>query len=195
MKKIFLIVVAFLVILPFANAQEENKFRIGLDLGYVIPDAGEGVLVALESKYNIGSNMNIGFRIENSLAVKDVNFTNSIVETDLTSSLSFLGTFDQYFNNKGSIFSPFMGIGVGYISLADVGFEFAGNDTIPDAKTTGKFGGLIRAGFELGKLRFTASYNLIGESQVQDEGETAEIKNSYFGISIGFYVGGGKWKK
>ncbi len=187
--------VAFLVILPFANAQEENKFRIGLDLGYVIPDAGEGVLVALESKYNIGSNMNIGFRIENSLAVKDVNFTNSIVETDLTSSLSFLGTFDQYFNNKGSIFSPFMGIGVGYISLADVGFEFAGNDTIPDAKTTGKFGGLIRAGFELGKLRFTASYNLIGESQVQDEGETAEIKNSYFGISIGFYVGGGKWKK
>ena len=63
---------------------------------------------------------------------------------------------------------------------------------IEELELDGKFGGLIRAGFELGKLRLAASYNLIGKS---DLGEGVEVKNSYLGISLGFYLGGGKWKK
>ena len=84
-----------------------------------------------------------------------------------------------------------MGAGVGYSSLANIGFDELGPDS-EELELDGKFGGLIRAGFELGKLRLAASYNLIGKS---DLGEGVEVKNSYLGISLGFYLGGGKWKK
>ena len=83
---------------------------------------------------------------------------------------------------------PFFGVGAGYSTLANLSFEDFGD---AEAEVDGKFGGLVRAGFELGKFRLAATYNLIGKSEI----ETAEIKNSYLGISLGFYLGGGKWKK
>ena len=82
-----------------------------------------------------------------------------------------------------------MGAGVGYSTLANIGFDELGPDEV---EVDGKFGGLIRAGFEWGKFRVATSYNLIGKS---DLGDGVEVKNSYFGISLGFYIGGGKWKK
>jgi hypothetical protein len=51
---------------------------------------------------------------------------------------------------------------------------------------------LIRGGIELGKFRLALEYNLIPKSDLEI-GES--IDNSYFGASIGFFVGGGKWKK
>lgn len=63
MKKIILAVIA---ILTFANgySQQEEKFRVGLDLGYAVPiNGGGGMVFSIEPKYNIKDNMNIGLRI------------------------------------------------------------------------------------------------------------------------------------
>ena len=109
--------------------------------------------------------------------------------------MSYSGTFDYYLSLGSSSVAPFIGAGVGYHQPGTIGFD---NDSYDeelleaDILVDGKFGGLIRAGFEAGKFRLAATYNLVGKSELL---EAVEVKNSYLGISLGFYLGGGKWKK
>jgi hypothetical protein len=70
--------------------------------------------------------------------------------------------------------------------------EVEGLESTSEAEVDGELGGFFRAGFELGKLRLAATYNLIGKSELDGGGE---VKNSYFSVSLGFYLGGGKWGK
>lgn len=191
MKKIFYAFIIALSTVQFAQAQEQNKFRVGLDFGYTMPSGGGGILLAIEPKYNIADNMNIGIRFESAAMAKNVGET----EASLTASGSYFGTFDHYFSSGSSSFAPFLGAGVGYSTLGNIGLEFESEeiDGEVEVEMDGKFGGLVRAGFEAGKFRLAASYNLIGKSDVGEEG--VEVKNSYLGISVGFYLGGGKWKK
>nr|WP_299382989.1 hypothetical protein [Allomuricauda sp.] len=196
MKKNFFLAIAILGIAQFTHAQEQNKFRAGLDLGYAIPDGGGGIIIALEPKYNIADNMNIGLRIESAAMAKNVAAVEDVaeIEASLSASTSYFGTFDYYFHSGSSPFAPFIGGGIGYSTLANLDFDPQVTDEKFDIE--GKFGGLVRAGFELGKLRLAATYNLIGTSEFADgDDNKLEVKNSYIGISLGFYVGGGKWKK
>ncbi|MEW2921093.1 hypothetical protein AB1A65_06465 [Muricauda sp. ANG21] len=189
MKKLIYVFMVMASLAQWTHAQEQNKFRVGLDFGYVMPDGGGGILLAIEPKYNITDNMNIGLRFESAAMAKNVTDSGVSLEADLAASTSFLGTFDYYFTSGSSSFAPFMGAGIGYSSLANLSFEEFSDDA--EAEVDGKFGGMIRAGFEWGKFRVVANYNLIGKTEI----ESAEVKNSYFGISLGFYLGGGKWKK
>ncbi len=182
--------IAILGIAQFTYTQEQGKFRVGFESGYAIPSGGGGILSGLEAKQNISDNMNVGIRFENAAFIKEIELGAANVETELSASISFIGTFDYYFNRNRSLFSPFLGGGVGYNLLGNAQFSFEGESFESDLES--KPGGLVRAGFELGKLRLCAAYNLIGKS---DLGQGSEVKNSYFGISLGFYVGGGKWKK
>ena len=49
MKKIIFALLLMLAVVQ-VQAQEKNKFRVGLDAGYTIPDGGGGVLIAIEPK-------------------------------------------------------------------------------------------------------------------------------------------------
>ena len=191
MKKSFFIVMAIMGMAQFTQAQEQHKFRAGLDLGYAVPDGGGGILGAIEFKYNIMDNMNIGILFESAVLAKNIttDAASLELETELGSNASYAATFDYYFNNGGSSFAPFIGGGMGYNALANLELDFLGETT--EAEVDGKFGGLVRAGFELGKLRLAATYHLIGKSEIGE----SEVSNSYFGLSLGFYVGGGKWRK
>ncbi len=195
MKKIFFIGITIIGIVQFTQAQEQNKFRVGFDFGYAIPDGGGGIIAALEGKYNVADNMNVGLRIESAAMAKNVAAVNDVaeIEASLSASTSYFGTFDYYFNSGSSSFAPFVGSGIGYSALANL--TFSDQITDDEFEVDGKFGGLIRTGFELGKFRMAASYNLIGKSEIGEGIDAVEVKNSYFGISLGFYVGGGKWKK
>ncbi|MCK0160857.1 outer membrane beta-barrel protein [Allomuricauda sp. F6463D] len=188
MKKILFVFLLMLAVTQVSQAQEEGKFRFGLDLGYTMPSGGGGVLIAIEPKYNIADNMNIGLRLESAAMAKNVGET----EADLTASMSYIGTFDYYFNSGSSSFAPFLGGGVGYSTLGNLSTSVDTELVDAEFEVDGKFGGLIRTGFEAGKFRLAATYNLIGKTELF---EGAEIKNSYFSISLGFYFGGGKWKK
>lgn len=195
MKKALYAIIALMSITQLTFGQEQGKFRAGLDFGYTMPDGGGGISTAFEAKYNVADNMNVGIRFESAAMAKNVKATNDVaeIEANLAASSSYLGTFDYYFNNGSSSFAPFAGAGIGYSMLANLDFD--PQVTNDEFDVDGKFGGLIRAGFEWGKFRTAINYNLIGKSEIGEGADAVEVKNSYLGISLGFYVGGGKWKK
>ena len=177
MKKLLIITFAIIGIIS-VNAQEEGKFRVGLDLGYIFANDG-GALFSIEPKYNITDNSNIGLRLGTAA---------SIGISDADSNISILGTYDYYFNSQNSSTSPFLGIGLGYFALGDIGGGGPGGVAINLGE---QFGALVRGGVELGKFRIALEYNILPKSDLEF-GES--IKNSYLGASVGFYLGGGKWK-
>ena len=129
----------------------------------------------MEPKYNLTDNSNIGLRLGTAASVTD---------SEVGANLSVLGTYDYYFNKGTSSAAPFIGVGLGAYILGETEGK--------SGSLGSQFGGMIRGGVELGKFRLALEYNIIPKSNLEI-GES--IDNSYFGASIGFYVGGGKWKK
>lgn len=62
---------------------------------------------------------------------------------------------------------------------------------------SGVMGGLIRDGIEWAGFRMGLEYNIIPDSDLEDlnGNYSGTAKNTYLGIHIGFFVGGGKWGK
>ena len=199
MKKIILLT---LITLAVANgySQEKGRFRVGLDLGYVPASGGGGGLLSIEPKYNIKDNMNVGLRIGAAGIVRDLESNSGVTATaKVAASSSFVGTYDYYFHKSGSgsSLAPYIGGGIGYYSLANVEVDDS-NNSLPDEFTpavSGVFGGLIRGGLEWAGFRVGLEYNFIPDSEIEDISGTTvgTAKNAYLGISVGFFVGGGKW--
>lgn len=192
MKKIFLTIVILFTFIQ-SHAQKEGKFRVGLDLGYAIPaGGGSGISLAIEPKYNIKANMNVGLRI--GVAGKASNLFSFSNSNDTTASAitSYVATYDYYFNARGGSSVPYVGGGLGYFNFVD--YEFLSSSGI-GADVGGKFGGIIRGGIEWKKLRLGVEYNIVPESNLQNlNGQPAgKSSNAYLGINVGFFIGGGKW--
>lgn len=201
MKK-FLIVTLFGFFLALSDVigQEAGKFRVGMDMGFTIPSAGGGgFLIYLEPKYNIRDNMNIGLRIGGAAMARDLVYYSNIDEAKgkLALNGSYVLTYDYYFKSEGSNFAPFIGGGIGFMSFAS--FEI---DTSVDPDDYGSLSGnaafapVLRGGFESGKFRLSLDYNFVPKSNLVNlQGDViGETANSYLGIALGFYVGGGKWR-
>jgi len=187
MKTLYTIL--FFTISFFISAQEANKFRFGIDTGLV---PSKGFTVGIEPKFNISDIMNVGLKISTG------SFTETINECDFTKTqFSIMGTYDYYFDVTNSRFVPFAGAGLGI-----AGTTFDKFDTSNSADSSG-FSEMIRLGFEFGKFRLALSYDIVPSTTIQssyydsflNQTITTDytIKNSYFGISTGFYFGGGKW--
>lgn len=196
MKKVILSVCIGLFCLS-GNAQNEGGFRVGLDLGVVPTNGGGGVLLSLEPKYNIKDNMNVGLRIGVAAIVRDINDSGATTSAKVAANGSYVATYDYYFNGAGKSFVPYIGAGAGYYSIANVEVDDTDNNNDFTVDATGKMGGLVRGGFEWGKFRMGLEYNLVPESTLQDinGNNQGTVANSYVGIHLGFYVGGGKWGK
>lgn len=197
MRKIILLV--FLT-LTFANSysQKQGGFRVGLDLGYVPTGGGGGGLLSIEPKYNIKENMNVGLRFGLAGIARDIQEnSDESITAKISVNNSYVGTYDYYFHKSGSSFAPYIGAGVGYYEIANVEFDDSSSSEVtPDS--TGEMGGLIRGGFEWGKFRMGVEYNFVPDSKLQDlNGNVTDVSvaNSYVGIHLGFYLGGGKWGK
>jgi outer membrane protein W len=154
----FYIIIAFTCI-QFINAQESGKFRMDIDAFYALASRGNGFGLALEPKFNIADNMNVGLRISSAYIARDGSpFKNALiygydenydfVESTETVSASVGGTFDYYFDElTGSSFTPFAGAGIMYTIVSN------------DYDDSSHIGGMVRAGLEVGKFRFSAEYN------------------------------------
>jgi len=194
-KLIFSALFVFAAIL--SQAQEEGKFRVGLNLGGAFPSGGFGVMGDLEAKYNLSDNMNVGIRFGSAALVKDIeqDGAGDPIEADVSAQGSYLGTFDYYFPLSGS-FTPFVGAGAGIVSIAAVSIEDGDDEEdFTGLDASSKFGGMLRGGFEAGKFRLTMEYNLVPKSTIEavDGTELGEVGNGFFGVTIGFFVGGGRW--
>lgn len=199
MKKLLLTAIAVLSF-GFANSQKKDGFRVGIDLGYVKPTAGGGGLsFAVEPKYNIADNMNVGLKIGFAGMVKEINVTNGVSSSAKIGAVAFYtGTFNYYFHEAGNDFSPFVGGGVSYNGLANVELDVNNSGTTapaPVLDASNKIGAVLMGGFEYQHFRLSLEYNFIPESKLQNISGTnvGTIANSYFGLNFGFYIGGGKW--
>lgn len=197
MKKVILVLFIALAFNAL-YAQKEGGFRVGLDLGYTVPsNGGGGLLLSIEPKYNIKENMNIGLRIGSAAMVRDVQDNGSSTSAKISVNASYVGTYDYYFNEAGKSFVPYIGGGAGLYSIANVAYDDVNSSDKISVSGTGKMGALLRGGFEWGKFRMGMEYNLVPKSDLHNiyGDKVGTISNTYLGIHLGFYVGGGKWRK
>ena len=196
MKKIIVAVFVFFV---FVNgySQREGGFRVGLDFGFVPSQGGAGLLVSIEPKYNLKDNMNVGLRIGSAGMVRDVNDSGMSTSAKVSVNSSYVATYDYYFNKSGKTFVPYLGGGAGFYTVGNFQFDDISNSNNITFDSTGKMGALIRGGFEWGKFRMGMEYNLVPKSDLHDinGNNRGTVSNTYIGIHVGFYVGGGKWGK
>ncbi len=183
-------------------AQQAGRFRMGLDLGPAIPkDGGIGAILNLEPKVNLKNNLSVGMRFGVAALAKDITYYDfsADYEGEVSANVSIAGTMDYYFNSGKSNAAPFIGLGYGYYALSSVEVQngdFDNPDNVGELEADFKWAPMLRAGVELGKFRMAAEYNFVPTSNLQNtSGQIiGEAINQYFGFTLGFYVGGGKWR-
>ena len=162
----------------FSFAQETGKWRIGLEAG-MSPwrkdrnPVSIGFLGAIELKYNLRNDMNIGLSVEN------MYFQNN--KSDDGRLKSFYMTYD-YYPFTGGQFAPFIGAGLGYYFC---NAQYFTNDISYDNPTC-----LFRTGFEFRKFRTSLVYSIVRTN------ETIFLNKNkdYISLTVGFFLGGGKRK-
>lgn len=202
MKKIFL---SLLILLLFqtAYAQRSGAFRFQMDLGAAIPqEGGVGALINLEPQVLVSNNIAVGIRIGAAALAKDVTYysIDDDYEGEVGANASVTGTVNYYFNNGRSRVAPYIGAGFGYYGLSNLELSEDGDlddDDIGELSASFAWAPMLRAGVELGKFRLGAEYNLVPKSDLQNVSGAVigEAINQYFGFTLGFFVGGGKWGK
>jgi hypothetical protein len=201
MRKITLL--AFLTFLSiFLSAQEYEEFtpietkpfRVDVFGGLAMPAVnllGGGVLLGIEPKYAITPAINAGLRLEGAGLVRSfyrANLNQQKVQADLTLMGSALITADYYFSKNPDI-RYFAGLGTGAYWYGAASFEGNTNTDIDPAETKAgvRFGMMPRIGIEGHHLRVAAEYNFVGKA--------GRTKNSYLGLKVGIYLGGGRIKE
>jgi hypothetical protein len=200
MKKL-LVLVVLLSSFQLANAQRGGAFRFQMDLGGAIPkEGGIGALVNIEPQILLSDNLAFGLRMGVAGLAKDVVYYNisTDFEGEISANASLTGTLNYYFNQGKSRITPYLGAGFGYYALSSVQIDDSDIDyETGSLEANFAWAPMVRAGLELGKFRIGAEYNIVPPSDLQNvSGQViGEAINQYYGITLGFFVGGGKWGK
>jgi hypothetical protein len=199
MKKLFFAIIAVMIVSLSLNAQDYKPFKVDIAVGYAVPGgsgAKGGVLFAIEPKYAVIDQINVGLRFEGAILARgyagdDVADDMGI---DVKASGSYILTGDYFYTAKRG-FRAFSGIGTGLYSIAAASVTTTDEEVVAVGGGS-KFGGLVRSGFEAGHFRFAVEYNLIPKTKMTTESnKTIESKNGYIGFKIGATIGGGKKSK
>lgn len=199
MKNVLAIFILSSILSLSAKSQESDlkPFKVDVSLGYAIPGgtgSKGGVLFAVEPKYAIMSSLSLGLRMEGAVVARFSGYDENgdAMDASVKASGSYLVTGDYYFTDNYS-FRPFAGGGAGIFSIATA--EVNSNSGEVSGGT--KFGGMIRAGFELSHFRLGLEYNIIPKTTFTGYDENGNItsgltsKNGYIGIKVGVCIGGG----
>ncbi|MEI9943008.1 MAG: hypothetical protein WDN26_02195 [Chitinophagaceae bacterium] len=148
-------------------------------------------MFAVEPKYAVSPMLALGLRMEVAVVARFSGYDTNGDETDVTvsGSGSYLATADAYFSDNYS-FRPFAGAGGGIYTLASA------DSNSDDISSGAKFGGMVRAGFEMRHFRVGLEYNFVPKSTFDSydmNGDPAKLtsKNSYIGFKVGVCIGGG----
>lgn len=197
MKRIFFVLFSFIAF--SATAQEFKPFKVNLSLGFAKPltgNASGGVLFAVEPKYGLSDNFDLGLRLESALIARGVTVNGNTTTGDIAGLSSALIT-GNYLLSTGN-FRPFIGAGVGIFSVASGGTISVTSGQTPQDVTFSsetKFGGMIRAGFKTGHFVLGVEYNAVPTSTISTTSASSlklDSKNSYLGVKLGFDIGGGR---
>jgi outer membrane protein W len=179
----------------FAQSENYTPFQANFTGGYALASGKGtkgGIALHFEPQYNITDNISVGLRFGAALTAKfrlDAS-GQEIGESDIAAVGSYLATGSYYFQKEpGASFRPFAGIGVGYASAAGISTVDLTDPNAnfgEEAVSKSGLGALVRAGFDISHFRFNLEYNI--------NPKTGRISNNYFGINLGFYLGGGAKK-
>jgi outer membrane protein X len=200
MKKTLLtLCAAVIAVSSFAQNSDRIRkpFKFDLAVGLAVP-AGSGTNIgfnfAFEPKYAVVENIAVGMRMEWLAAAHNYTVGNNSNDGqgDVTTLNSYLATGDYYFSNKA--FRPFVGGGLGVFTTGTATYKSSdGNYYDYQIPSSTKFGGMIRAGFEVMHFRLGAEYNIAGNTNFTSPYTNGQLKNSYFALKVGAFIGGGKY--
>lgn len=188
MKKLLALAVLLTVMVYGVQAQEFNKFKVGLGLGYAGASgkgSKGGILVTFEPGYRITDKILANLRIESAAMVRGTTSSDGTFDDlDVAAIGSYTLNGQYYLTNSN--FRPFVGFGFGLYALAAIKVEGSTGDI---AASEAKFGAYPRIGFDAGHFTMSFDYNLLPNTE--GAGGT-KFNNSYFGIRIGGFFGGGR---
>ena len=169
-----LIVLTFLfAIATNSFSQEKGKIRGGINVFEYYFSGATGL--DLQIGYNLLDNMNVGFKF----GVGNSHNSYHYYYEKSSHYYSYLGTFSYYFSSGKKSFVPFVGSGMGMYDIMLWHTDISVREK--------KIGSFLTTGFEAKPFRMALEYNFVPNSVL--------YHNNYFGVTIGFYVGGGKWKR
>jgi len=182
---------------PSSSESKFHKFKVDLTLGYAIPPsnsntAGDkikaGATFVLEPHYRVADAVAIGLRIEGAaLAYGNTSGsgTGTSGSANVSAIYSYCPSIDIYLMNGG--FRPFIGGGAGIFNQGSVSVSGSDQGTSNTGYVSlgSKFGFFPRAGFEIGHLRLSAEYDVLGN-------DANGNSSNYAAFNIGFFFGGGK---
>ncbi|QDK79539.1 outer membrane beta-barrel protein [Spirosoma sp. KCTC 42546] len=179
-----------------ATAQEFKPFKVNVSLGFAKPlgvGASGGVLFAIEPKYGLSDNFDLGLRLETALVARSIVSNGNSVTGDIGAFGSYLITGNYLFGTGNT--RPFLGAGLGVYRVASGGTVTVVDGQSPQqvslvAET--KFGGMIRAGLKTGHFVIGVEYNAVPTTSNKLSSTTIDSKNAYLGIKLGFDIGGGR---
>ncbi len=175
------------------NAQVQLKIEPGVLLN--TESENLGLMLNVEPFIEISSNKVIGLRFGLALNPQrfETNDSSQFFFDDVNDNaiLSFMPTFDHYFNENYT--RPYLGMGFGYyvFSSVDIANPSGG---ITEARIDNQLGFLLRGGVHWGKTKFGLEYNFIPKADIKIANDLiiGTAANSYYGVSIGFMIGGTK---
>lgn len=215
MKRIIISLIAISFLLN-AKAQEYSRFKLGLHSGFVLPEGGGGgFIMAIEPAFRISDQILIGVKGEVSIFTREFDQSQQTAD-NIDIGVGGIGAYTahgQFYFLNGP-FRPFVGLGLGMYLPAEVSIKSSANIAGASASNeqtvspNAAFGFYPRIGFDLGHFNFVFDYNVVADSRAdvvrvetqnvngsttitQVERETI-FKNSYWGIKLGFSIGGGR---
>jgi opacity protein-like surface antigen len=191
-KKKLLILILFFGLFSL-NAQ----VKLRIEPGFLLKTESEnlGLILNVEPNIRISENTVIGLRF--GLALNPQKFeTNNLAQFRFDDKndnavISFIPTFDYYLYLNNT--RPYFGIGMGYYLFSSVVLANP-SENVSEGSVNNQIGFLLRGGFQLGKTKLGLEYNFIPKADIKiPNGQTiGTVDNSYFGVSIGFTIGGGE---
>jgi outer membrane protein W len=188
MKKLSTVLCVILFAAMAVNAQELKTFRVGVGAGYAKPGgagSGGGVLFTIEPGYRITDQILVNLRWESAAVVRG-----TVNDTGADLSVAGIGSYTlngQYYLSDNS-FRPFVGLGFGMYKLAAVSVSGSSTGGSTAAAAESKIGFYPRIGFDAKHFTLNLDYNFIPNTTAG----AYEFKNSYIGIRLGGYFGGGR---
>ena len=189
-------IVLFLIVL-FGLFNLNAQVKLKIEPGFLLKTESEniGLMFNVEPNIEISNNKVIGLRF--GLALNPQKFETSdssqffFDDINDNAVISFMPTFDFYVNENYA--RLYLGLGFGYYIFSSVDLANP-SDNITEGSVNNQLGFLLRGGLEWGKTKFGLEYNFIPKADIRiPSGLTiGTVDNSYFGVSIGFTIGGGK---
>ncbi|CCH54094.1 hypothetical protein BN8_03237 [Fibrisoma limi BUZ 3] len=180
-----------------ATAQQYKPFKVNASVGYakpLSPGVDGGFLLAVEPKYGVTDNLDLGLRLESAWVARGVQVNGNTTTGDVGAFSSVLVTGNYLFGQNNV--RPFLGAGLGLFVVGAAGTvvitDGQNNNQNVEFVNDTKFGGMIRGGVKVGHFVAAVEYNAAPTTDNRLGTTTVTSENSYLGIKVGFDIGGGR---